>query len=182
MTGATMTGRAEAAAVIAEHPMPRRVKQLRRWCNRGRLVRCAVRSAGTVALSGPANVSPQILRPGDTRPRSASLYVVFDGLMAPFGPRREAADRKICCAGLTRWLNATAPSEDQPLKERHSVLGDRQLGQDGTVALSHCRATPQENCCWSLHRTGANGRFRYPRAFGRALIGFSPKNLPPSAC
>ena len=32
--------------------------------------------------------------------------------MAPFGTRREAADRKICCAGLTRWLNATAPFEE----------------------------------------------------------------------
>ena len=36
-----------------------------------------VAELGTVALSGPANVSPQILRPGDTRPRSASLCVVF---------------------------------------------------------------------------------------------------------
>ena len=32
MTDATMSGRARAAAVIAERPMPRRVKQPSRWC------------------------------------------------------------------------------------------------------------------------------------------------------
>ncbi len=43
--------------------------------------------------------------------------------MAPFGTRREAADRKICCAGLTRWLNATAP-----LVERTWTVLDRGSG------------------------------------------------------
>ncbi len=64
---------------------------------------------GTVALSDPAKVWPEILRFGGAQPpQGISFVTTWAALMAPFGTCREA-DRKICCAGLTRWLNATVP-------------------------------------------------------------------------
>jgi len=66
--------------------------------------------AGTVALSDPATVAPQILRPGGTQPRGRSLCADFGNLMTPLPTRRWVANRKICCADATRRLNATVPS------------------------------------------------------------------------
>lgn len=65
---------------------------------------------GTFALSDPATVAPQILRPGGTQPRGRSLCADFGNLMAPLPTRRWVANKKICCADATRRLNATVPS------------------------------------------------------------------------
>ncbi len=64
---------------------------------------------GTVALSDPANVSRQILRPSVTQPPQSVPCAGIDCLMAPFGTHREAPDGKICCVGIRRWLTATVP-------------------------------------------------------------------------
>ncbi len=55
---------------------------------------------------------PQILLSGGTQPPAVRpLCAHFDGPMGPVGAPRKTAGRKICCAGLTRWLNATVPGE-----------------------------------------------------------------------
>ncbi len=73
---------------------------------------------GTVALSGPGNVSPQILRPGDTRPRSASPCVVFDGLMASAGSVGAYNGRS--CATLAR---STDEECAHPIRSAITVAG-----------------------------------------------------------